>query len=205
MFKRAATILNRLVACLFTDRSTGMKDKPRSSANSSPAQSGQEWQDAQAPVIQKRKRKPSAVKADTKVSSRKQTQKVVLAVLGQGGLQRQILAHQPASKSPKRKPLAAQQTKAEASPKQTQKPALLTSGKAGSQPVTPALPMPLPAKPAVRAKAARVLRTSQVATPARGKAAVQTRTAAQSGVRGKQAVAAPPTRQPAKPRKKAKA
>lgn len=104
MFKQAATILNRLVAYLFTAPSSVTVETPNSTVNRSLAQSGQPCKDAQTPVAQKLKHKPSTAKADTTVASRKQTQNPVLAVLGQGGLQRQIRASQPASKSAKRKP-----------------------------------------------------------------------------------------------------
>jgi hypothetical protein len=76
-------------------------------------------QDAQGlsqPVQQKHKPKASAVQPITAEASRKQTQNPVLAVLGQGGLQREIRASktpQPAKPAAKHKPKAAQSTKAE--------------------------------------------------------------------------------------------
>lgn len=198
MFKRVATILNRLVAYLFTAPSLPTKDKHSKSANSSPVQSGQPCKDAQAPAPQKRKRKTSTAKAGTTAASRKQTQKVVLAVLGQGGLQRQIRASQPASKSAKRKPSAVQPTKQAQSPKQTRKPAQPTSGKAGLQQATPASKMPLPVKPAVKAKAARVPSIKAVLLSQQGQAPVLTPTEALSGDRGQLKTRASKTRQHAK-------
>ena len=92
MFKRVATILNRLVGYLFTAPSLETVIKHSNTASNLLVQSGQPCKDAQTPVAQKPKRKLSTAKADTTAASRKQTQNPVLAVLGQGGLQRQIRA-----------------------------------------------------------------------------------------------------------------
>lgn len=207
MFKQVATILNRLVGFLFTAPSLQTEIKHSSTASNFPVKSGQPCKDAQTPVAQKPKRKPSTAKADTTAASRKQTQNPVLAVLGQGGLQRQIRASQPASKSVKRKPLVAQPTKQASSRKQTQKPAQTISGKGGLQPAIPASKTRLPVKPAVKAKAARVPSIKAVLLSQQGQAPVLTPTEALSGERGQLKTRASKTHQAAKaaPTKKPKA
>lgn len=202
MLKRVATILNRLVGYLFTAPSLPTEGTDSSTVNSSPVQSGQPCKDAQTPVAQKPKRKPSTAKAGTTAASHKQTQNPVLAVLGQGGLQRQIRASQPASKSAKRKPSVAQPTKQAQSPKQTQKPAQLTSGKDGLQPAIPVSKTRLPVKPAVKAKAARVPSIKAALLSQQGQAPVLTPTEALSGERGQLKTRASKTRLPAKQPKK---
>lgn len=207
MLKRVATILNRLVGYLFMAPSLPTEGTASSTVNSSPVQSGQPCKDAQTPVAQKPKRKPSTAKAGTTAASRKQTQNPVLAVLGQGGLQRQIRASQPASKSAKRKPSVAQPTKQAQSPKQTQKPAQLTSGKDGLQPAIPVSKTRLPVKPAVKAKAVRVPSIKAALLSQQEQAPVLTPTEALSGERGQLKTRASKTRQVAKvaPTKKPKA
>lgn len=98
MFKRLATTLNRLVAYLFTAPSLQTETKHSSTASNLPVKSGQPCKDVQEqlslnqPVQSKPKRKPKAAQQTKQASSRKQTPNPVLAVLGQGGLQRQIRA-----------------------------------------------------------------------------------------------------------------
>ena len=136
MFKRVATILNRLVACLFTVQSSETKGKHSNTASNLLVQSGQRCRDALALANQKPKRKRSAAQADTQAESTKQTPNPVLAVLGQGGLQRQILAQPSVKQSPKPKRSAAHKGTQVQSPKKTQKPALTMSGQDGLQPST---------------------------------------------------------------------
>jgi len=207
MFKRVATILNRLVACLFTAPSLETKVNQTNSVSNFPVQSGQVCKDAQVPVAQKRKRKSSVAQADTKVASPKQTQNPVLAVIGQGGLQRKIRASQPAYKSPKRKPSAVQYALVEASPKRTRKLAPPMNGKDGLLLATPVLKTPQPAKPEVKAKAARVPSIKVVLLSQQGQAPVLTPTETLSGERGQLKTRASKTPQPAKvaPTKKQKA
>ena len=107
------------------------------------------------PVQSKPKRNSKAAQPTTQAASRKQTQNPVLAVLGQGGLQRQILA----SKTP------------------------------------------LPVKPAVKAKAARVPSIKAALLSQQEQAPVLTPTEALSGERGKLKTRASKTRQVAKPAK----
>ena len=92
MLKRLATILNRLGGFLFTAPSVQMEIKHSVTANSLPVKSGQPCKDALTLAKQKPKRKPKAAQPTTQAASHKQTQNPVLAVLGQGGLQRQIRA-----------------------------------------------------------------------------------------------------------------
>ena len=94
MLKAVMQRLGKMV-CLFTTPSMGQVISPQPCANKKPVESGQQTQDAQEqskPVQSKPKRKPKAVQPTKQASSRKQTQNPVLAVLGQGGLQRQIRA-----------------------------------------------------------------------------------------------------------------
>ena len=61
MFKRVATILNRLVACLFTEPSSETGIKPSNTASNLLVQSGQRCRDALALANQKSKGKAAAV------------------------------------------------------------------------------------------------------------------------------------------------
>ena len=207
MFKRLATTLNRLVAYLFTAPSVQTEIKHSVTVSNLPVKSGQPCKDVQTPVAQKPKRKPSIAKADTTAASRKQTPNPVLAVLGQGGLQRQIRASQPASKSAKRKPSAVQYTIVEASPKRTRKLAPPINGKDGLLLTIPASKTHLPVKPAVKAKAARVPSIKAALLSQQGQAPVLTPTEALSGERGQLKTRASKTHQAAKaaPTKKQKA
>ena len=94
MLKAVMQRLGKMV-CLFTTPSMGQVISPQPCASKKPVESGQQTQDAQEqskPVQSKPKRKPKAVQPTKQASSHKQTQNPVLAVLGQGGLQRQIRA-----------------------------------------------------------------------------------------------------------------
>ena len=163
LLKRVMQRLGKMV-CLFTTPSMGQMDTQQPNVSKLPVKFGQQTQDAQGqskPVQSKPKRKPKAVQPTKQASSHKQTQNPVLAVLGQGGLQRQIRA----SKTP------------------------------------------LPVKPAVKAKAARVPSIKAALLSQLEQAVVQTRTEVLSGERGKLKTRASKTRPAAKavPTKKAKA
>ena len=141
-------------------------------------------QEQSQPVQSKPKRKPKVAQPTTQAASHKQTQNPVLAVLGQGGLQRVILASQPVSQSPKPKRSVAQRTTQEQSPKRTQKPVQTTNGKDGSQQVTPASKTPQRAKVAQTKKAKAVVSTTQVKKRTQGKTPAKTPTVRQRKVRG---------------------
>ena len=163
LLKRVMQRLGKMV-CLFTTPSMGQMDTQQPNVSKLPVKFGQQTQDAQGqskPVQSKPKRKPKAAQPTTQAASHKQTQNPVLAVLGQGGLQRQIRA----SKTP------------------------------------------LPVKPAVKAKAARVPSIKAALLSQLEQAVVQTRTEVLSGERGKLKTRASKTRPPAKavPTKKVKA
>ena len=87
MLKRVATMLNRLVAYLFTAPSLQTETKHSSTASNLPVKSGQPCKDAQTPVAQKPKRKPLVAQPTKQASSRKQTQKPVQTISGKDGLQ----------------------------------------------------------------------------------------------------------------------
>lgn len=184
MFKQVATILNRLVAYLFTAPSLQTEIKHSSTVSNLPVKSGQPCKDAQIPVAQKPKRKPSTAKADTTAASRKQTPNPVLAVLGQGGLQRQILASQPVSQSPKRKRSVAPSTKAVQSPKRTQKLAPPMNGKDGLLLEIPASKTRQVAKAAPTKKQKAAASTTPVKKRTKKQTPAQTHTARQSKARG---------------------
>ena len=132
----------------------------------------------------KPKRKPKVALADTTEQSRKQTQNPVLAVLGQGGLQREIRASQPVSKSRKRKPSTAQYTIAETSSKPILKPVLKINGKDGLLLATLVSKTPQRAKAAPTKKAKVAVSTTQGKKRTQGKTPAQTPTVRQRKVRG---------------------
>jgi hypothetical protein len=104
---------------------------------------------------------------------------------------------QPASQSPKRKPSVAQPTIQVKSRKQTPKPAQIISGKDGLQAQTPVSQIRLPAKPAVKAKAARVPSIKAALLSQLERVPALTLTEVQSGELGQVKVTARKTRQPA--------
>ena len=113
----------------------------------------------------------------------------------------------PVQSKPKRKPKAVQPTKQASSHKQTQNPVLAVLGQDGLQRQIRASKTPLPVKPAVKAKAARVPSIKAALLSQLEQAVVQTRTEVLSGERGKLKTRASKTRPAAKavPTKKAKA
>jgi hypothetical protein len=116
---------------------------------------------------------------------------------GNLGLLLKTPASQPASQSSKRKPSVAQLTTQVKSRKQTPKPAQITSGKDGLQAQTPAFPIRLPVKPAVKAKAARVPSIKAALLSQLEQVPALTLTEVQSGELGQVKVTARKTRQPA--------
>lgn len=105
---------------------------------------------------------------------------------------------QPAKSKRKPKSLAAPSTKQGVSRKPKQKPVQVESGAIGSQVTTPARPSRQPVKPAVKAKQARVLRTTRVQSPKQEQVPVQTPMAKLSGESGKSKTTVRKTRQHAK-------
>jgi hypothetical protein len=161
------------------------------------AKSTQASQDAQAPVKLKAKRKSKVAQADSTEQSRKVVQKPVQTTNGNLGLLLKTPASQPASRSSKRKPSVAQPTTQAKSRKQTPKHAQIISGKDGLQAQTPAFPIRLPAKPAVKAKAARVPSIKAALLSQLEQVPALTRTEIQSGELGQVKTTARKTRQPA--------
>lgn len=113
-------------------------------------------------------------------------------------------AHPPVSPKLKRKLKAVHKTTVDKLSKQIQKAAQVEHGQGGSQAATPASPILLHAKPAVRAKQARALRITQEALQALERVPALTRTEVQSGERGKRKVTASPSSQQKPARKAAK-
>jgi hypothetical protein len=106
-------------------------------------------------------------------------------------------AQAPAKLKVKRKPKAVPPTSAVKSPKAAPKPAQTTLGNPGLLLKTPASPIRLPAKPAVKAKAARVPSIKAALLSQQEQAPAQTRMESLSGDLGQVKVTARKTRQPA--------
>ena len=188
-------VMQRLgkMVCLFTTPSMGQVISPQPCANKKPVESGQQTQDAQEqskPVQSKPKRKPKVVQPTTQAASHKQTQNPVLAVLGQGGLQRQIRAsktNQPAKSAPKVKAKAVKSTKVEAL--QVPELALVLTpteaqfGEHGKR-KTIASKTPQRAKAAPTKKAKVAVSTTQRKKRTQGKTSAKTPTVRQRKVRG---------------------
>ena len=197
MFKRLVTLVRGLMGCQSTAPSSLTAEQPSPSAKPLRAKSTQASQDAQAPVKLKAKRKSKVAQADTTAPSRKAAQKPAQTTNGNLGLLLKTPASQPASQSSKRKPSVAQPTTQAKSRKQTPKPAQIISGKDGLQAQTPAFPIRLPAKPAVKAKAARVPSIKAALLSQLERVPALTLTEVQSGDLGQVKVTARKTRQPA--------
>ena len=190
MFKQVATILNRLVDYLFTALSLATETKPCNIASNLPVKSGQQCKDVQAPVKQKRKPKPKVVLQTTQEALHKQTQNPVLAVLGQGGLQRQIRAsktNQPVKPAVKRKPKAVKSIKAALLSQLEQAPALTPTevqfGERGKRKTTVSK-TPQRAKTAQTQKRKAADSTTQGKKPIKSKTSAKTPTVRQRKVRG---------------------
>jgi hypothetical protein len=149
------------------------------------------------PAKLKLKRKPKAAQPTTAVVSQKAAPKPAQTTRGNLGQLSKTPVSQPASQSHKRKPSVAQPTTQVKSRKQTPKPAQIISGKDGLQAQTPAFPIRLPAKPAVKAKAARVPSIKAALLSQLEQVPALTRTEVQSGALGQVKVTARKTRQPA--------
>jgi hypothetical protein len=160
------------------------------------AKSTQASQDAQTPAKLRIKRKSKVVQADTTEPSQKAVQKPAQTTNGNLGLLLKTPASQPASQSSKRKLSVAQPTTQVKSRKQTPKPAQIISGKDGLQAQTPASPIRLPAKQAVKAKAARVPSIKAALLSQLERVPALTLTEVQSGGLGQAKVTARKTRQP---------
>ena len=197
MFKRLVTLVRGLMGCQSTAPSLSQEVQPSPSAKRSRAKSTPTSQDAQAPVKLKPKRKSKVAQADSTAPSRKAVQKPAQTTSGNLGLLLKTPVSQPASQSHKRKPSVAQPTTQVKSRKQTPKPAQIISGKDGLQAQTPASPIRLPAKPAVKAKAARVPSIKAALLSQQEQAPAQTRMESLSGDLGQVKVTARKTRQPA--------
>ena len=104
---------------------------------------------------------------------------------------------QPAKSKTKRKPKVAQPTSAVASQKAVPKPAQTTRGNRGQSSKTLAPPIRLPAKPAVKAKAARVPSIKAALLSQLERVPALTLTEVQSGDLGQVKATARKTRQPA--------
>jgi hypothetical protein len=104
---------------------------------------------------------------------------------------------QPVKSKTKHKPKVAQSTSAVASRKAAQKPAQTTTGNLGQSSKTPASPIRLPVKPAVKAKAARVPSIKAALLSQLERVPALTLTEAQSGELGQAKATARKTRQPA--------
>ena len=191
MFKQVATILNRLVAYLFTAPSSETVIKPSNTASNSLAQYGQPCRDVLTPAKQKPKRKRSVAQSTKQVASRKQTQKPAQQEHGQGGSQQAI----PASKLPlpvkpavKRKPKAVPSTKAALLSVPglavVLTPTVVQSGEAGKRKTTASKTrQPVVQAPTKKRKAA--VSTTAVKKTTKSKTPVQTRTARPSKAGGR--------------------
>jgi hypothetical protein len=197
MFKRVVMLVRGLMGCRSTAPSLLTVEQPSLSAKPLRAKSTQLSQDAQAPAKSKPKRKSKTAQVDITATSQKAAQKPAQTTNGNLGLLLKTPASQPASQSRKRKPSAAQPTTQVKSLKQTPKPAQTISGKDGLQVQTPAFPIPLPAKPAVKAKAARVPSIKAALLSQLEQVPALTRTEIQSGALGQVKATARKTRQPA--------
>jgi hypothetical protein len=197
MFKRLVTLVRGLMGCQSTAPSLSQAEQPSLSAKPLRAKSTRTLPDAQAPVKLKTKRKSKVAQADSTAPSRKAAPKPAQTTNGNLGLLLKTPVSQPASQSPKRKLSVAQPTIQAKSLKQTPKPAQIISGKDGLQAQTPAFPTRLPAKPAVKAKAARVPSIKAALLSQLERVPALTLTEVQSGDHGQVKVTARKTRQPA--------
>jgi len=142
------------------------------------------------PVQSKPKRNSKAAQPTTQAASRKQTQNPVLAVLGQGGLQRQIRASKtllPVKPAVKAKAARVPSIKAALLSQQEQAPVLTPtealSGERGKL-KTRASKTRQVAKAAPTKKAKAVVSTTQGKKPTQGKTPAKTPTVRQRKVRG---------------------
>ena len=197
MFKRLVTLVRGLMGCQSTAPSTSQEVQPSPSVKPLRARSTQTCQDVQVPVKLKTKRKSSVAQVVTTAPSRKAVQKPAQMESGNHGQSPKTPVSQPASQSPKRKPSVAQPTIQVKSRKQTPKPAQIISGKDGLQAQTPVSQIRLPAKPAVKAKAARVPSIKAALLSQLERVPALTLTEVQSGELGQVKVTARKTRQPA--------
>jgi len=197
MFKRLVTLVRGLMGCQSMAPSTSQEVQPSPSAKPLRAKSTQASQDAQAPATSKPKRKSKVAQVVPPEPSRKAAPKPAQMESGNLGLLLKTPVSQPASQSPKRKPSVAQPTTQAKSRKQTPKPAQTISGKDGLQVQTPAFPIRLPAKPAVKAKAARVPSIKAALLSQLERVPALTLTEVQSGDRGQVKATVRKTRQPA--------
>ena len=191
MFKRVATILNRLVACLFTEPSSETVIKPSNTASNLLVQSGQRCRDALTQLQQsqsanqKSKDKPLAVQSDTQAKSRKRTPKTVMVIkqYGQDGLQPAT----PVEKSRQdlsNKPSVAPSTKAEQSSSKGRTTTKRKATPAGKTSATPVRKTRQAVAQAQTQKTKAAVSTTQAKKRTPSKTPAQTRTARQSKARG---------------------